>query len=307
MTKKQTLGPKSIKGKKASSRNAVKHGMTAVHPLTEQEDKRLAYVLKELRREYEPQTMTEKILVERVANICLRIERLNAIERAVFEACRREAINLPMILDQSGLNETVRNEYLQIKMSATAPKRIQLGYEQFLQFHYFLFRQVAEALKADPAPASYDDLRLLCPELDERIFTYAALHDAEFVEYAQRIECGKRRAEVVDEITELLLPKQLGVDFERSKPNEEAYKAISITPYSIKAFLNELYIRFSKDIDLAIADYKIDELREVRGHTAMPDNDTMDRLIRHSTALNNQLSKAIGELRVVKGFDGKKF
>ncbi|MEP6389981.1 MAG: hypothetical protein ABJ056_08645 [Halioglobus sp.] len=75
-------GPKTPKGKANSPRNATKHGLTAVHPITAEEDARLEYLLKQLKKEYRPQTITEELLIERVANIQVRIERVQVLERA---------------------------------------------------------------------------------------------------------------------------------------------------------------------------------------------------------------------------------
>ena len=42
---------------------------------------------------------------------------------------------------------------------------------------------------------------------------------------------------------------------------------------------------------------EIDNLKELHLQSAMPDHASMDRFMRYSTTLSNQLSKAIGELR----------
>lgn len=44
-------------------------------------------------------------------------------------------------------------------------------------------------------------------------------------------------------------------------------------------------------------DTEIDNLKELHLQAAMPEPATMDRFMRYSTTLSNQLSKAIGELR----------
>ena len=103
---------KKHRRKRTSSRNATKHGLTAEHPLTQAEDERYDYLLKELNKEYKPKTITEQILVERVANTQLKIERLNQFERATLEMARRDATNETTILKELDYDKELKETFV---------------------------------------------------------------------------------------------------------------------------------------------------------------------------------------------------
>ena len=78
-------GPRTAAGKAASSRNAVKHGLTGRHPVIDVED-HAEYLefLDAFFDQYEPRTPVEQDLVTEMANARWRMRRALAIETAIF-------------------------------------------------------------------------------------------------------------------------------------------------------------------------------------------------------------------------------
>ena len=81
-----STGPRSLAGKRASSRNALSHGVTARHPLlpSEKEEEFLGLrgaIFEKLR----PDGALENQLVERAVSLMWRLKRIPNLEMALFE------------------------------------------------------------------------------------------------------------------------------------------------------------------------------------------------------------------------------
>ena len=66
-------GPKTRAGKKISSKNALKHGMTSTKLLCPEEQARCDYLEKMLREEYGPRTITEELYISKIASLQIRL------------------------------------------------------------------------------------------------------------------------------------------------------------------------------------------------------------------------------------------
>jgi len=83
----RSTDPKSLLGKARSSMNACKHGLTAQTVVLEDEDPAQFDVLRHaLEQEFEPHSLMERELVERLAGIIWRIRRIPKFEAALIEA-----------------------------------------------------------------------------------------------------------------------------------------------------------------------------------------------------------------------------
>ena len=109
--KSVSAGPKTATGKKVASMNATKHGVTAKNRLNKNEQNQYQSLLEGLVQEYEPKTTTEHILVERIANIKIRMDRFQVVEAGLFEAARDKASDVENILDSFDANEETRPEF----------------------------------------------------------------------------------------------------------------------------------------------------------------------------------------------------
>jgi len=92
MSKTKSSGPRSLTGKEIASMNAFKHGLSAQKWISPELDDYFHQILKGLSNEYLPQTPTEILLVERVANTITKIRRLNIIEDAQYQLAKEKVI-----------------------------------------------------------------------------------------------------------------------------------------------------------------------------------------------------------------------
>lgn len=79
-----STGPRTSEGKAASSRNALKHGLTSETPLLPHEDA-TAYdaLVGEIYQEISPKTSLDAILTLRLANLIWRLRRIATFEAAL--------------------------------------------------------------------------------------------------------------------------------------------------------------------------------------------------------------------------------
>jgi hypothetical protein len=84
---RQSTGPKTLSGKARSSMNACRHGLTARTVIIGKEDPVEFDALRHaLEEEFEPHSMMERELVERLAGIVWRLRRMPQFEAALIEA-----------------------------------------------------------------------------------------------------------------------------------------------------------------------------------------------------------------------------
>ena len=83
---KNSTGPRSKAGKQRSSRNAVRHGLTAetvIEPLEDAED--YSAFEEAIAASFDPETAVERELILRLASLLWRLRRATSIETALFQ------------------------------------------------------------------------------------------------------------------------------------------------------------------------------------------------------------------------------
>ena len=81
-----STGPRSEAGKQRSSRNAIRHGLTAetvIEPLEDAED--YAAFEEAIAASFDPETAVERELILRLASLLWRLRRATSIETALFQ------------------------------------------------------------------------------------------------------------------------------------------------------------------------------------------------------------------------------
>lgn len=87
-SKSGQTGPKTASGKAASARNAIKTGLHVSGWLDEQERIEYETLFEQLRSEYQVQTPTMLIQIERMASTMVKMRRIQKIEAALFTRAR---------------------------------------------------------------------------------------------------------------------------------------------------------------------------------------------------------------------------
>lgn len=88
-----STGPRTAKGKAASSRNAVSHGLNSVDPVLLHEDRaRFAALIAEYEEEFAPVGVHEQFLVRQMADCRWRLDRAHRIENAIYDQTLLEGV-----------------------------------------------------------------------------------------------------------------------------------------------------------------------------------------------------------------------
>ena len=90
-----STGPRSKAGKQRSSRNAIRHGLTAetvIEPLEDAED--YSAFEEAIAASFDPETAVERELILRLASLLWRLRRTTSIETALFQM-KREHDSVP--------------------------------------------------------------------------------------------------------------------------------------------------------------------------------------------------------------------
>ena len=158
---KNSTGPKSAEGKRASSRNACKHGLYASTLLLPEEDAEQYAALCDLyEEEFQPQGLFELNLVEELLACKWKQMRLNTIERGVYDVPRdflkRFRMPQPTITDilmESGRDRTLDRVYRVSQMESRLKREYNRAAKELRQLQSDR-RSAAPEPPPEPEPAA---------------------------------------------------------------------------------------------------------------------------------------------------------
>jgi hypothetical protein len=123
-TSNRSGGPQTASGKAIASRNALKTGIASSRWINESEQDRYDDLIAQLTTEYRPKGSTLSILIEHLAMVVVKIERLQRIENAHFEKARviseHVASQRPANSPSSYLPDTPDGQALALRISSDA-------------------------------------------------------------------------------------------------------------------------------------------------------------------------------------------
>ncbi|MEP1472099.1 MAG: hypothetical protein ABJK25_14080 [Halieaceae bacterium] len=290
-------GPKTPKGKATSSRNATKHGLTAVHPITVEEDKRLQYLIKQLKKEYRPQTITEELLITRVANIQVRIERVQKLERAWYDEARRDAEDLDKILET--LDEPLEHKQAFALSIARGQKE---DWETKLanlpiEHHRDLLLELSKAIHTDYVPEDYDSFAVDFPLLNQRMYLYCQAFD--FEPKILLMDLEEFPKETCKWLADFPAFDELVANYDADEFSSEVSESCASHAINFRTLIDSTHKRLRKKLAVQSITMQVAADMETKPSVAAPKKEQLEQLIRYSTSLNNQFSKALGELRHV--------
>jgi len=284
-------GPKTRAGKKNSSRNALKHGMTSIKLLSSEEQTRCDYLEKMLREEYGPKTITEELYISKIASLQIRLDRVIQAEQADIALAQKHIEHSTSIIDTLDIDDDAKKEFVisnlaglyddasdetiklkRFQMAVVVDLSHLLGREDFLSYEiieekYPLVDYVIEAT-AFREDKQISEIFSLPPEEQDKLIS----------KMATTVGFGDNKEQIKSIV-----------------PHTEDLQEISSNV--LRAFLAKLFDKLRAIKLAAWVAGEFDNLRKLHIQSAMPESAAMDRYMRYSTTLNNQLSKAIGELR----------
>jgi hypothetical protein len=278
----KSTGPISNKGKKIASQNAIKHGLTSVDPssLPKSEQTEFQLALEALQDEYQPQTATEMIMVERVAMLFQKMKRLQRIENTLFEVAKKDASTNEMVFKSLGLkekNELILASITQILINHNMNEKI-------------FSAEILDELQKISRSTSYepDDFIKNFPHCYQLALKYSDDNKMPIQDYLLSTYNPERYSNEI---------------FQRNKKNASTFVSThnpsEIFPSMIESFLKDLNTKYQNELKLNRAIEDFPAQKELLMNKAMPSDKDMEKLMRYQTTIERQFSKSLSDLIVL--------
>ncbi len=281
-------GPRTKAGKKISSKNALKHGLTGLHFISTDEQARYELLIEMLQEEYSPKTITEDLYLSRIASTQIRLERIINAEQAEVAIAQKEITYGTKVIDNLNIAEEAKTQFL-INDLAGLYKEDSVESMKKLFFQNILAQQLHNLMAQGPIN-DYEQIinNVYLLHLYLRVI---ALHRN--MPVSKLISHSSDYDVLINEI--INIPNI-------SEEESTALKEIEINEHEISSnalqrFIDLIYKKILTISVAALTASHFEQTKEQYLQAAMPDPTNMDRFMRYSTNLSNQLSKAIGELR----------
>lgn len=297
-------GPKTAAGRKAVSKNAVKHGLTAAQPATAAEAALVETLRSDLVAQYQPQNALEKLQIDRIARSAAKLQRLHDIEEAAYQLAQETAFPpLEDIVAAIGSdNAAAQAEAVRILQGGSpAPTRglsdallEQLCHEiranrqrvttladmpkQLPRTHAFLEQRGQQLGNADPGV-----------QLQAVVKQFRPLEPApETPPHLGKL--GLNDKEQLDIIAQRF--REEGLEVVRVRALDDPAAQAEGLQADLQALLDVQHHR--QQVHDLVQSYP--GRRALLRRVAMPPSIEADRMMRYQTALDRQLSKCMGEL-----------
>jgi hypothetical protein len=273
-------GPVTKRGKQVSSRNALSHGLTAKKWINPEERESYQDFHSALIDDYKPQTVMESTLIEKLADIKVRLERFHCAEDHLFWLAREKAISPDLVVKSFGVDDQAVID----DISDHA-----FGIEK-------TNRPIAEQLFNELIRHDEDDIsgwgyiRDNMPLLREYVLNQCK---KEKIDIEQLISRYKPKT---NQLTPVRIVFSTNNEPEPLTEEELNQSGLKVPRENFIAFIKALYKQTKRR---SITNYVIESFpqREQQlKYAALPDSSEMDRLMRYRTSLERQFSKTLGEL-----------
>jgi hypothetical protein len=280
MDTKTKGGPVTKKGKQVSSRNALSHGLTAKKWINPEEKQSYQDFHSALIDDYQPQTVMESTLIEKLADIKVRLERFHCAEDHLFWLAREKAISPDLVVKSFGVDDQAVID----DISDHA-----FGIEK-------TNRPIAEQLFNELIRHDEDDIsgwgyiRENMPLLSAHVLNECK---KEKIDIEQLISRYKPKTNQLTPVRIVFSTNNEPEPFTEEELNQSGLK---VPREHFIAFIKALYKQTKRR---SITNYVIEgfsQREQQLKHAALPDSSEMDRLMRYRTSLDRQFSKTLGEL-----------
>ena len=282
---KNSNGPKTDEGKAISSRNSITHGLTARHWLDTNEQASFDAFVEGFNGDFDPQTSIEKVLIFKLAELCVRLIRMQRVENSMFSLASSEA----------GHPEE-------------AIKSLDNGSGRLIQ-------PVGEAGSVNWQfnPRTYVKKTMILDEIDspnlDDITGWAYVEDNMPITAKYIIKrCANENLNLHDfitreidqaknEIIKIDLAEEDSFDENTSLSIEEfAESAYQVPSSSLKKYLNQFAHGLIEDLQAQLILRGLDERTQQIKDAAMPDPQKLSLIQRYRTTDERQFSKTLKEL-----------
>ena len=281
MPKKLTVSKRNTKNPK----NALTHGLTSQSITSSTDQKIYQQMYDELTFEYGPQTITERMLIERVAVQYVHWQRAIKQESTEIEIAgltELEGLSLRTTLNLTGE---------QAKHYAFARFRGEFHNDEKIEENLILLQLLSQESFRLLARGEHSTIP---DDLEEYPMLFVLFDQLTF-----KNRCSK--AELLDGRYELdSLVSAFIMQCNRTLESQDLYKSSSIDKkLSHSNFLNKISQEALKQIVTIDLDPKAEKLFKLAEQVSISRSTNIEKITRYMTTIDRQFSKALGELRVV--------
>jgi hypothetical protein len=280
MTKTVKGGPATEAGKKISSFNALTHGLTGKRWSTPVEEEHYYSYLSALINDYQPETVIEYTLIEKLADARTRLDRFHKVENALFTLAQEGAGSSDLVIDSFGLDAH--------------------GISNELSEHAFGINkhnnQMSEELLEELIRLDQDEFSGWGYIMDNMPVLKGYVLE----------ECRKEKVDVEGLMSRYKEPEDnlptMRIIVHTSE-NSDSFTDEKLDTSGLKvrkeyfiAYIKALFKRTQRRGLVNTMMEKYDDRAELLKDSALPDGPSLDRLMRYRTTLERQFSKTLGEL-----------
>ena len=281
-------GPKTVNGKLASSKNAIKHGLTAKRWLNEDEQTLYNELLEFFTEDYKPQTYIERSLVAQLAECQTRLNRIHNAEDAMFALAREQSDNPLHTIESFQTNDPELDAELNevvYRSSVELPNHINTNSALYKEVANTRLNKVSGwQFVCNELPLLRDYILRQCEEHQEDVATYL----------------GRQPGAMIIKIVGV---SPLGDDEpeEPSKTRDELEKtAHKVSENQLTRYIENMLKQIKHKTMLLRMAQHFAERQELVKKTALPDVEKQNQINRYRKEHLNQFSKALAQLITIQ-------
>ena len=275
-------GPITDKGKLASSKNSLKHGLSAKRWLNKEEQDIYNSILSELTSDYKPVGALEKILIERIAACQTRLERTHRVEDAAFHLSRGKSNDTESFIRDYGIENTKIVEELSAML---------IGGHKSMdeELHSSLARELWQVSGYEIT--GWQFIRSEMPAIKNHIVQAALKEGLSIEEYLAPY--GRKSGE----LPKVRLIFHCADEEETPTSEEELEESGNKVPDStLQNYVEHLLQKAGKNEVFKEIAFSYIRNMEQRTNAATPNKEELDKIHRARTSDERLLSRSIGEL-----------
>ena len=274
-------GPKTKQGKLISSKNAMKHGLTAKNWLNPDEQDFYNSILSKLSADYEPEGILELMQVERIASCVTRLQRIHIVEDALYSLAKTTAQDPQRYLDQWGFTEEhwhMTDNFAELKFGTYQPRKEVMDPDLRIDLFTQNYQQVS----------SWQELKELMPSIYGHLIEESAIRGCTVKEYIKHYSAKHKSLPIIR--------IQKDDDQYKLAVKKAAETGDLLSERDIAVFLDALKREIAKHEGALAMVKEYSEILPVFVASAQPQEKDMARINRERTSNERLLSKTIGEL-----------
>jgi hypothetical protein len=287
MTKKDnySTGPKTGKGKAASSRNSLTHGLTARRWLDANEQSLFDETVEAFSADFEPQSSIERVLISKLAECTVRLMRIQQTESAMFDLASSEAGHPEQSI--KSLDNSSERLTQAVYVAAAANWQLNSGaFAKNMNILEEIDRQNLSDISGwlyveDNMPVAADYIIKKC------ISEHLNLYDFVSRETDQSNNTKVRFIVTGEDDSNESTPLSI------EEITENSHK---ISSTSMQKYLDKLADSLAKDLQVQFILKDLDKRTQQIKDAAIPDTQKLSLVQRYRTADERQFSKTLGEL-----------